>query len=132
MRDEGEDEGETSYHNTINSISLLQGKRLSTGTLLQNENNIIEDKRLKASHDAFRSLLNGSIIRYVYNLLLHKFNTQFKCGMRMRGMNSATIIAISSGLKESSESEGESSSHCHDFVHAKELLRLLRRSICSS
>ncbi len=35
----------------------------------------IEDKRLKASHDAFRSLLKGSIIRHVHNLLLHEFNT---------------------------------------------------------
>lgn len=42
----------------------------------------IVDKRLKASHDAFRSFLKGSIIRHIYNLLLHEFNTQFKIDLK--------------------------------------------------
>jgi len=33
---------------------------------------------LKVSHVAFRSLLKGSIIRHIYNLLLQKFNNQSK------------------------------------------------------
>jgi len=72
-------EGEWSNHDV--NISLEQpssSDRLVSILERIKIGNLIEDKRLKASHDAFRSLLKESIIRHVYNLLLHEFDIQSK------------------------------------------------------